>query len=626
MKDNAIFLENLNDFQNLSINNINLNDFDIFTFDVEVHKHLIEKKIFHYVADTFINKIDHEKIFKYTSSLYEWHKNKLIPPFEFEGINILSLFDTSEFHNLLVREIHYFIIIKRILEKFQFSNFTINSHLSLIIKLILKHNTKIIIIKNSKSDFSVRFEKYSLPISIFGKNLPIQISRKKYEVLKNIFESILGNIFGLFYKSNNKTSPIILVELNTEQYGELFYNLKKYHQDIILINLRKPAFWNLKTLNSLKKSNCKILTPNSFLSKNEISKISSISLEYSQKLDELWKNPSSFSQIFLVENISIWSLIEKILLRTFKERINEYIKLIIFSKKIQMEINSKCMLSVNIFGETEKVMLQCNPNVPSILLEHAFTNYVPELQLYDISNMYPIFKDKISLWGNIQKNYLTKQHNIPDERIILSGSPRHDIFFHTTSEKTSSSKLKILITLGILDEQNAIFDTELFLRFESTLEKIFLTLKNLDNISFIVKLHPSSQKNNMYMKKFIHKFDEKIIIHQFTSILDEIQDCDIMINIFTEIYGSTVMLEGLILEKPILNISLDTRLYEFEFEKNNAVLSKSYSDNIDQSIKEILFDKNLQENLIKNGHKHVNQYLANPGNASKELARILSSF
>ena len=63
-----------------------------------------------------------------------------------------------------------------------------------------------------------------------------------------------------------------------------------------------------------------------------------------------------------------------------------------------------------------------------------------------------------------------------------------------------------------------------------------------------------------------------------------------------------------------------------EFEKNNAVLSKSYSDNIDQSIKEILFDKNLQENLIKNGHKHVNQYLANPGNASKELARILSSF
>jgi UDP-N-acetylglucosamine 2-epimerase len=240
--------------------------------------------------------------------------------------------------------------------------------------------------------------------------------------------------------------------------------------------------------------------------------------------------------------------------------------------------------------------------------------------------MYPIFKDKISLWGNIQKNYLTKQHNIPDERIILSGSPRHDIFFHTTSEKTSSSKLKILITLGILDEQNAIFDTELFLRFESTLEKIFLTLKNLDNISFIVKLHPSSQKNNMYMKKFIHKFDEKIIIHQFTSILDEIQDCDIMINIFTEIYGSTVMLEGLILEKPILNISLDTRLYEFEFEKNNAVLSKSYSDNIDQSIKEILFDKNLQENLIKNGHKHVNQYLANPGNASKELARILSSF
>ena len=86
------------------------------------------------------------------------------------------------------------------------------------------------------------------------------------------------------------------------------------------------------------------------------------------------------------------------------------------------------------------------------------------------------------------------------------------------------------------------------------------------------------------------------------------------------------MLEGLIMEKPILNISLDTRSYKFEFENDNAVLGISYNDDIDLNIKKIINDKELRSTLVKNGTKHVLRYLSNPGNASKELARILSSF
>ena len=178
----------------------------------------------------------------------------------------------------------------------------------------------------------------------------------------------------------------------------------------------------------------------------------------------------------------------------------------------------------------------------------------------------------------------------------------------------------------MLDEQNAIFTTELFERFEHVLEKTFLTLKETNDSSFVVKLHPSLQKNNLQIKKFIEEFDQNIIIKQFSSIVDDIRECDIIINIFTEIYGSTVMLEGLIMEKPILNISLDTRSYKFEFENDNAVLGISYNDDIDLNIKKIINDKELRSTLVKNGTKHVLRYLSNPGNASKELARILSSF
>ena len=624
MKNYAIFLENIHDFQNLDVENIL--DFDIFTFNVEVHKYLKKNNISHFIADEYLDKLDHEKIFKYTSSLYDWHKNKLIPKLEFEGINILSLFDTSEFHNLIVREIYYFIILKRILGKFKFSKFKANFHLSSMIKLILKETVEIQTIKNTTFDFSVRFEKYALPISMGGKNLPIEISRKRYELIKNTFESIIGNIFSLFFNIKNKKSSILMVELNTEQYSDLLLNLKKFDKNIILVNLRKPAFWNLKTLKILKKSNCKILTPNSFLTKSEKNQIPLLSLEYSKKLDELWENKTLFSQVFQIEGISIWPIIEKILLKTFQQRIHEYLKLIIFSKKIDRQIIPKCIISVNVFGEPEKAILECNKQTPSVLLEHAFTNYVPALSLYDISNMYPVFKDKISLWGPIQKEYLVKQHGISDDRIFLSGSPRHDKFFRNSHNASSDTKLRVLVTLGMLDGQNAIFSTELFLRFESILKKIFLTLESIPNLSFVVKLHPSLQENNIQMKNFIQELNPKITIKQFSSILDDIQECDVMINIFTEIYGSTVMLEGLILKKPILNISLDVRTYKFEFEKDNAVLSISYEDNIDKNIRKILFDKNLQAILIENGFNHVTHYLSHPGNASKELARILSSF
>lgn len=622
MKNSAIFLENLSEFKN---SDIDTDDFEIFTFDYELHKHLAKNKINHHVADQYLDEEDHKKIFKYTISLYDWHKNELIPKLDFQGINILGLFDTSEFHNLLVREIYRFITIKRILESLKFTKLKANPHSSSIIKLIQNNSIKIETIKNSFTDFSIRFEKYSLPISINGKNLPIQISRKKYESIKNIVESVIGTFFGLFFNSKNKKSPIILVELNTEQYFDLMLNLKKSNQNVILINLRKPAFWNLKTLKSLKKSKCKILTPNSYLTKSEKNLVSSSSIEYSKKLDELWNSHEQFSKVFQIENITIWPIIEKILLKTFKQRIHEYLNLILFSQKIQGEISPKCIVTVNVFGETEKTILECNQQTTSILLEHAFTNYVPELSLYDISNMYPVFKDKIALWGNIQKNYLDKQYQISNDRIILSGSPRHDIFFLNNSYTSINKKTKVLITLGMLDEQNAIFDTELFERFENILKKTFQTLQSMDNTSFIVKLHPSLQKNNLQMKKFIHEFDQNIIVKQFSSIIDDIHECDIMINVFTEIYGSTVMLEGLIMKKPILNISLDTRSYKFEFEKDNAVLGISYDNDIDVNIKKIIQDENLRTTLIQNGTKHVSKYLTNPGNASENLARILSS-
>ena len=192
----------------------------------------------------------------------------------------------------------------------------------------------------------------------------------------------------------------------------------------------------------------------------------------------------------------IWNIIKDILLQTYQRRLEDYVKLILFAKKISTSINLSCILSLNVIGETEKSILEQNGKTPSILLEHGFTNYVPELSKFDISNMYSLFKDKIALWGNIQKEYLINQHSIPEERILMVGSSRHDAFFkknscHETSKKT------VLITPGQFDEPNAVYDTNSFMKYEILFKKLFSIIKQIPDVSIIVKLHPSQQKNNL---------------------------------------------------------------------------------------------------------------------------------
>ena len=625
MSKKALFLESIQDYQNVDKIFLNANDYEIFSFDIELNDFLKEKGFSVKIADTYLSKKDHDKIYQYTISLYNWYDQKLIPnDLEFEKLNILSLFDTAEFHHLLIREIYRFITIKRILEKSNFTQIVANSHLSIMIKSIFNDKINLVLIKNSKHNFSIPFENYSLSIPVKGIDISIKISRNTYTKIKNSFEFVMAKLFGLWFDPKTLKKSLLFVEFNAEQYSKLFLNLKKYDKNIVLINMRRPAIWNINSIKILKKYNCKILTPDFYLSKNEKKNISKFTKIYSDKLNKLWKNESIFQQIFLIENCSIWPTINTVLLKIYQQRLEDYIKLIIFSKKISKLINPNCIVSLNVFGETEKAILNLNNESKSILLEHGFTNYVPELSLFDTSNMYALFKDKMALWGNIQKEYVINQHHIPEEKLIVVGSPRHDDFKKKII-KTNDTKT-ILIIPGQYDEPNGIYDAESFKKYEVLMKNLFSILKHIPNISFIVKLHPSLQKNNMLIKKIIEKIDPEIQIKQFSSIISELESCDTVINIFTELFPSTALLEGLLLKKPILNISLHKYSYEFEFEKDHAVLSILYDDNLEKYIHEILFDKNLRSSLIENGTKHTERYLTNFGHASEKLASILNSY
>ena len=70
-----------------------------------------------------------------------------------------------------------------------------------------------------------------------------------------------------------------------------------------------------------------------------------------------------------------------------------------------------------------------NKKVPSILLEHGFVERVDDTKRFDKRDDDINYKDKTAVWGDKKKEYLIHEYGIASDRIIVTGSPRHDDYF-----------------------------------------------------------------------------------------------------------------------------------------------------------------------------------------------------
>ena len=625
MQETLTFIDSVMGFD--SLNSEKLKSSKIFSFNIHAHKFLVEKNIEHNIAENYLEKGDREKIFDYTIKLWNWYDDDILKKeFEFENLNLLSIADTSEFHQILIREIFNFFVIKRVLEREKPKKIILSAYFAKIVKQI-DNTISLEISGEQEHNFHIQWEKMLIRFNISNRPISIPISRKRYNQFKKIFEFVIGNLFGLWQNFANKKPSILFLEFNPAQYPKLLDNLKNFNGNIIFFNRRRPAAWNLPSIKLLRKYHIKLISSELSLSKKDRMKIDSSVEYFTNKLQKLWSDESIFSKIFKIEETNFWPVVSEVLYDLYRRRITEYLQLILTCKRIFSELNIKCILSLNILGETEKTILATNNyKIPSILLEHAATNYTPSISMYDMGNMYPIFRDKIASWGDIQKDYLLHHRNISADRIFVTGSPRHEDFFKKIKSNNTNSEKTILITPQAISEFNGLVDTNTYLRLEELLVKIFQIIKKIPNTRIIVKMHPTLAPGNEYVKTLIHKLNPDVKILQLESVLDVIDSCDVMININTDLFPSTVVYEGMIMNKPIMNIRMMDEKYDFEFVKDNAVLSISDTDNLKEPIEQLLTDNDFQIQLVTNGQKHLEKYFSNPITASEKLANIITSY
>lgn len=185
----------------------------------------------------------------------------------------------------------------------------------------------------------------------------------------------------------------------------------------------------------------------------------------------------------------------------------------------------------------------------------------------------------------------------------------------------------ILITTPPIIEWSGFLDTNTALRYEDTLKQLIQNIRKNESVRIIGKLHPGwGWKSNYFLMDIFKEIDPKIPVYSTKSIKKLISECDLMINITPEDnQPSTVLLEGLILKKPVIDISLDVRKNDFEYDKNLPIIFLSYKSDIIYYIKKIFYDNDFLHELNLQIDSHLKQYLSNHKNASKELAIYLRS-
>ena len=595
--------------------------------DYETHKKLVDSNTKHELLDNYLQKKERLELYDFVLSKYTWYENlSRKPDFEFNNINILSLMSSLEFHEFVLTVLIKLFSIKNIISNKSPNEIFVSTKFLKYVKLVQDKNKIHTFDSNLNNEKSFLTNKIELRFNILSKPCTFYISKKNYSSLKKIYENFFCKINNLWLDKKTSKEIILLVEFNTSAYEEMIRTLSKSKKQVVVLNRRRSAIWNKNSIGILKSNNVKILDPEKFFDLHTDPEFALEHKRLNENLHELWKSKELFS-IFSMKEISFWPLIKDRLKKIYDYRLDDYLKFIFQSRNFLTQLNIKKIICLGESGETENVLLQSVENdVDSILLQHSFLRYNPELKKlqwkYEDQNMLGLTCKKFFLWGNSDLNYFLENSKIQKDQLIISGSPRHDQFLQIKSSTNSHTIKNILVTLSPISERSGLGDTNLIIKYNYFLEKILKILNEFNDLKITVKLHPGENPHNSILIDFL-KNQSNITVFQIKNPNELIKKSDLMINISPELYdSSTIMLEGLLLRKPVIQLSLDDELSKVEPLKS-PIIQISEIEHFEQVISKIINDEIYRKEIIEQISNKLNDYLSFQGNSNAKFLEII---
>jgi len=581
-------------------------------FDYISHKILAKNKIKHNLIDDYINENDRKEIFQFCSTCLKQYERYDESDLKFHNIDLVSIVDRNELHEFLMDLIPKIKALKKIIDKGLYDTIFVSSDIyEIFLETKFKSNIKFL---NKIEKNLLTLEKVDIPLNLEIMETKFTISRKKYKMLKGNIEKTTTGLFRL-RKNYEDKKKIVLVEFDPEIYHDLLQEINKHGFQPVLVNFRKTATASLRSIKYLKKSNSLVMLAEDWLKKSQFEEIKTARANFLDKIKNVTKN-KIFLPNCVYEEIDFNVIIQKKINNILIQRLDEYLIQILVAESIKNADDIAGIITLNFSGETEKIFSRIQSDTPVILLQHGFANYTKAISYFDILDDYHLIKHKIAVWGDIIKDYLIHVKSIPENKIIVSGSPKYDSY--SRIEKNKKNQKIMLVTLRPIITHMEGPRIELYEKYEKTLHKLIQISKNVENLQIIFKLHPQQNISNQIIINMI-KENEGIKILQFDPIKELLADCDLHVNIAPDNFdASSVILEAMMMGKPTLNIQLQKNQIEFEFIKDNAIKSVYYDSNVEQSVLDLISHHGTDE-LFTRSQNFLNKYMKNRGNAAKKI-------
>lgn len=588
-------------------------NFKIVSFDYSTHHLLLQNKIKHEVSDQYISRNDLDDILKYSMLCTRWY---LLPEIKeiisFKDINLGELFYT-EFKEFLISFLKQFLEIKRIFTKFPDSKF-IASHSLFPIISSLSNNVEII---GKKEEISSIHNKIDVPIKIGKKQLTLSLSSSNVQKIQKILEKLSQ---GLIKKNQIKLNcnTVLLVDFTTIRYKSLLKSIPTFQLNVIKYDRRTPTVWNMESYSTIRQSHCILENYSSLNDESLTLRITQNQDFFNKKIEQFLMKEQSLLSFFSFDGKSFWPGIKTEFVNMCRKRFLDAAKEFELAEKLLKKYSFSAILIWAETGLLEQIIISLAKKlqIPVILLEHGLNSDSPELiATNEFYRVPPKAFDMILVWGSTYKEYLVK-HSLDENKIFEIGSTFFDPIFNNTIKPVQFQDYILLAT----DPYALMYPHELTVEFletyKSIIKKVYeIALKH--NKKLVIKTHPQKSVNE---EEIARQLDPTITVIKSGDILPLIKSS--LLVIVTDM--STVILEAQAMKKPVVSILLRDYYGTPEPFKSNLCQRININE-LDEWITNVINSNDFRNQVVLQGTRFVDLYLANQGTASESLLKFLES-
>ena len=475
--------------------------------------------------------------------------------------------------------------------------------IDIIRKIIDKESAKKLIILNSSSAIGNIQKNFKRYVEVSDKTNLISKFRKMF--FKLLVPFAIKTIHFDFTrkmkyasKTSDSTKKIIFFEGERSFYYACNF-LKKFKENLTILHTqeysKKIEDFNYTIIDNYIDPKSKL---NLMLFKKELK----------DKLKELMK--SKIYEKINYENIPVFKSSDELFIYLFN---SGYLQsAILFEGLNNMFTKNKIKLIIT-HGECIKknkiiVALSKKYNVRSLFIMHGT---VGERDLYD--NM---LSDKTAVFGPYYKKALVRMNN-SGKNIIITGNPAWD-----SIKNIKLSRNQLYSKLNLPDKKIILLATTHFpwdvkIRMAYA---IFKVMSDFKDFHLVVKMHPEEEPD--FYRDMMKKFNvNATIVDDITLLHPLIKYSEVVV-----ITDSTVGLETIMLDKPLIDMSLSTVPYWNDYVEEKAAIGVRKEEELLPAIKSILENKKIRDKLKKNRKKYIYEHAyKQDGKASERVINLISN-